>query len=199
MSHRYHEGGGRARQSRGAERRPGSQHHGGRFEYGEFYPGVWGSRGWGRPRRRRGDVRAGVLGMLAEQPMHGYQIIQQLEERSGGVWRPSAGSVYPMLQLLEDQGLVRSEEIEGRRVYSLTGAGRAEAEAAKERNAGVPPWADRGSAGDDPRARFSRVFFQLGAAVRQIALSGSEEQNEKALQILAEARRKLYGLLADDE
>ena len=79
------------------------------------------------PRMARGDVRAAVLALLAEQPMHGYQIIQQIEERSGGAWKPSPGSVYPTLQLLTDEGIVDVEEESGRKTYSLTEAGRAEA------------------------------------------------------------------------
>src|SRR3954454_4068329 len=76
----------------------------------------------------RGDVRAAVLALLAEQPMHGYQIIHEIEERSGGSWKPSPGSVYPTLQLLADEGLIRAEESNGRKTFSLTEEGRAEAE-----------------------------------------------------------------------
>jgi len=179
----------------------GSQgRHGMRFAHGHFGPGMFGSpHGWGPGRRtRRGDVRAAVLGVLADEPMHGYQIIQQLEERSGGMWRPSAGSVYPTLQLLEDQGLVRSEEVEGRRVYSLTDAGRAEAEVNKERPAG-PPWAAWAGESDDPRVKLRQAFFQLAGAAKQIGMGGSTEQVLKALDILAEARRKIYALLADGD
>ena len=85
----------------------------------------------------RGDVRAAVLALLAEQPMHGYQIISEIDERSGGAWKPSAGSVYPTLQLLADEGLISAEEADGRKTYSLTEAGRAEAEASADRSA---PW-----------------------------------------------------------
>jgi len=179
--------------------------HGMRFAHGHFGPGMFGPgmfgppHGWGSGRRtRRGDVRAAVLGLLVEQPMHGYQIIQQLEERSGGMWRPSPGSVYPTLQMLEDQGLVKSEDVEGRRVYSLTDAGRAEAEANKERLVG-PPWAAWAGESDDPRFKLRQAFVQLAHAARQIGMSGSAAQVETALEILTEARRKLYGLLAEGE
>ena len=93
-------------------------------------PGPWGfgGRGRGRGRRGRGDVRAAILALLAERPMHGYEMIQELEARTGGVWRPSPGSVYPTLQLLEDEDLIAGEEGEGRRRFALTDAGRAEAE-----------------------------------------------------------------------
>ena len=75
------------------------------------------------PRMGRGDVRAAVLALLAEQPMHGYQIIREIEERSGGSWKPSPGSVYPTLQLLADEGLISAEESNGRKIYSLTDGG----------------------------------------------------------------------------
>jgi DNA-binding PadR family transcriptional regulator len=138
------------------------------------------------------------LEALTAGPMHGYQIIQHLEERSGGMWRPSPGSVYPTLQLLEDQGLVKSEEADGRRVYSLTDEGRAEAEAGKT-SAADSPWAWFAEKAKDPRVKLGQATFQLGDAARQVGMSGSPEQVDKALEILAEARRKLYQLLADGE
>src|SRR5438445_7205208 len=92
-----------------------------------------------RHRRKRGDVRTAVLAVLAEQPGHGYEVIQSLEEKSGGAWRPSPGSIYPTLQLLEDEGLVRSEERDGKRVYEVTDAGREES-AKRLEDAGGPPW-----------------------------------------------------------
>ena len=76
---------------------------------------------------RRGDVRAAVLALLTERPMHGYEMIQELDQRTGGVWRPSPGSVYPTLQLLEDEGLIKSDEGAGRKAYTLTEAGQTEA------------------------------------------------------------------------
>src|SRR6266567_4286449 len=86
--------------------------------------GPFGPGGFGRgPKVGRGDVRAAILVLLTEGPMHGYQVIHELTDRSGGMWRPSPGSVYPTLQLLEDEGLVRSEEVEGKRIFQLTEAG----------------------------------------------------------------------------
>jgi DNA-binding PadR family transcriptional regulator len=186
-----------------------------RFTHGRFGPGAWGPSGFmfgphgphgqhGRGgfgpsgRGRRGMMKYLVLEALAAEPMHGYQIIQHLEERSGGMWRPSPGSVYPTLQLLEDQGLVKSEEVEGRRVYSLTDEGRAEAEAGKESGA-ESPWAWFAEKAKDPRVKLGQATFQLGDAARQVGMSGSAEQVDKALEVLAEARRKLYQLLADGE
>src|SRR4051794_38709203 len=106
-----------------------------RSRHGHGRNEIRGGRGYGRGRHpvRRGDVRSAILALLDDRPMHGYEIIQELEERTGGRWTPSAGSIYPTLQLLEDEGLVTSEEVEGRKVYSLTDAGK---EAAPDRTEG---------------------------------------------------------------
>jgi DNA-binding PadR family transcriptional regulator len=141
-------------------------------------------------------VRAAILLVLADEPAHGYQIMQRLEERSGGAWRPSPGSVYPTLQLLEDQGLIRGEEAEGRRVFSLTEAGTAEAIAIRER-VGDAPWETTGP--EDPRMALRQAVHALGGAARQVALAGSADDAQKALEILREARRSIYALLADAE
>ena len=146
----------------------------------------------GGPRRmRRGDIRTAVLAVLDEQPRHGYEVIQALEEKTGGAWRPSAGSIYPTLQLLEDEGLARSSDRDGKRVYELTEAGHAEARARLE-EAGGPPWA--GAEGGSLRG----ALMHLAAATRQVGAAGSKEQRERALQILTDARKQLYRLLADD-
>jgi len=164
--------------------------------------GHQGAHGWGRGgfgRAKRGDVRAAILAALAEEPMHGYQIMQRLQERSGGFWNPSAGSVYPTLQLLEDQGLVTSEEVEGRRIYTLTEQGREQAEAAKQR-AEESPWGGWGTSGpDDPRFKLGQAGFGLAAAVKQVITAGSPEQVEKARDILDEARKRIYALLAEGD
>src|SRR3954466_13073051 len=89
--------------------------------------GSWaGGPGFGRgSRARRGDVRAALLVLLADEPRNGYGLMQEIEARSEGAWRPSPGSVYPALQQLEDEGLVRAEESGGRRLFTLTDEGRA--------------------------------------------------------------------------
>ena len=115
--------------------------------------------------------RAAVLALLKEQPMHGYQILQELEARSQGMWRPSAGSVYPALQLLEDQGLVKADEVEGKRVFALTAEGVA---AAEEAGGGAPPWQPASDETSDRRIKLRDAFFQLGAAVRQIGVTGDD-------------------------
>jgi DNA-binding PadR family transcriptional regulator len=125
--------------------------------------------------------------------MHGYEMIQELEARSGGVWRPSAGSIYPTLQLLEDQGLVKSEEVEDRRRYSLTDAGRAEA----ENRQGPPPWEVAGGAGA-PGGQLREAGFQVAAAVMQAAATGTDEQVAKVRDILADTRRRIYSVLGGE-
>ena len=158
---------------------------------------AWGFGPFGRA--KRGDVRAAILAVLAEEPMHGYQIMQRLQERSGGFWNPSAGSIYPTLQLLEDQGLVTSEEVEGRRVYTLTEKGREQAEASKGR-AEEPPWGGWGMSGpDDPRFKLGQTGFGLAAAVKQVITTGSPAQVDQAQAILDEARKRIYALLAEGD
>ncbi|HET6380748.1 MAG TPA: PadR family transcriptional regulator [candidate division Zixibacteria bacterium] len=143
---------------------------------------------------RRGIVRNAILALLRDEPMHGYQIIQELERKTGGRWRPSAGSIYPTLQLLEDEGLIRGDEVDGRRTYSLTDAGRK----ADEMNPlGRDPWfdADAGTEAMDLRKLAMGI---IGAAV-QVKRHGSAEANARAREILVDARRRLYGLLAEDD
>jgi DNA-binding PadR family transcriptional regulator len=149
-------------------------------------------RGYGGRRARRGDVRSAILVLLAEREMHGYEMIQELEERTGGRWRPSAGSIYPTLQLLEDEGLVSAEEVDGRRVFSLTEEGR---KAAEER-AESTPWDEAGEAG--PHQALRTAAMQLGAAAMQVGQAGSEDQVNRAAAVLAESRKKLYAILAED-
>jgi DNA-binding PadR family transcriptional regulator len=157
-------------------------------------PGPWGHRGRGRGRRGRGDVRAAILALLAERPMHGYEMIQELEARTGGVWRPSPGSVYPTLQLLEDEGLIAGEEGEGRRRFTLTDAGRAEAE-----RLGQAPW-EQVTAGVAPAAWSLRdAIAQTAQAAWSVGAAGTEAQQARALEILNEARRRLYAILAEGD
>ncbi|HWO70381.1 MAG TPA: PadR family transcriptional regulator, partial [Actinomycetota bacterium] len=144
-----------------------------------------------------GDVRAAILFLLEERPMHGYQIIQELAARSGGMWQPSPGSVYPTLQQLEDEGLVRAEEREGRRVFALTDEGRAEVARRKDE---ARPWELRGGAEVGPAvARIREEGFALAGAVMQVIRAGDRERAERAAKVLARARRDLYRLLAEEE
>lgn len=147
------------------------------------------------PRMARGDVRAAVLALLAEKPMHGYQIIQQIDERSGGSWKPSPGSVYPTLQLLADEGLIVAEESDGRKTYSLTEAGRAVAEADAGKSA---PWETPGARDSWRTGALTKAGFDLAQVVAQVGRSGSAEQVNEAVAVLDDARRKLFSILAKD-
>ena len=143
-------------------------------------------------RARRGDVRSAILTLLGEKPMHGYEMIQELEDRTGGRWRPSAGSIYPTLQLLEDEGLVRADDVEGKRVFDLTEAGR---ERLAERGDSAPPW---------EQSQDRSLYQQLGneikgvaSAASQVMRAGDEAQLKEALEAMTETRKRLYKLLAD--
>jgi DNA-binding PadR family transcriptional regulator len=156
-------------------------------------PGRRGRRGGPGRRARRGDVRAAALALLGERPMHGYEMIQELEERTDGVWRPSPGAVYPALQLLEDQGFVTADAEAGKRLYSLTDAGREEAAKLGDRK----PW-DEVTAGIDPtQFRLRDALGPIAVAARQVAIDGTPAQQAAAADILLETRRKLYALLAE--
>ena len=176
--------------------RHGGPPFGGGFPFGPFFGGPGGGSRRG-PRARRGDIRTAALLLLAEEPRNGYQLMQELEERSGGVWRPSPGSVYPALSQLEDEGLVRAEEQDGRRVFTLTDAGRA---AVAERPADAPaPWDELSGAVDDDVAGLATEIRGALMAAGQIGRVGKPEQVAAAQKILADARRALYRLLAEDE
>ena len=151
------------------------------------------ARGGGRHRVRRGDVRSAILALLDDRPMHGYEMITELDERTGGRWRPSAGSIYPTLQLLEDEGLVTAEETDGKRVFSLTDAGR---EAAPERTEGKLPWEEDGE--DSPIFDLRNEMVRTMQAAKQLMRSNDDGQRARAAEILKDARRKLYGLLAEE-
>ena len=151
--------------------------------------------GGGAPRMGRGDVRSAVLSLLAEKPMHGYQIIREIEDRSGGSWKPSPGSVYPTLQLLTDEGLITASESDGRKTYSLTEEGRSVADADSDKSA---PWEASG-ARENPRTRaLPKAGMDLAQTVAQVGRSGSTEQVRQAVDVLDEARRKLFSILAQD-
>jgi DNA-binding PadR family transcriptional regulator len=184
---------------RGEGRREGHGEGGPPFFAFRDRPGwPWPGRGGhGGPPVGRGDVRLALLALLAEGPRHGYQLIQEIAQRSGGVWQPSPGSVYPALQLLEDEGLIRAEQAEARRVFQLTDAGRAYVAEHKEELAGV--WgAVTGTVDEGVRELFD-LFRQVGAAVRQVTLAGSRAEISEARQLLINTRRQLYRILADAE
>ncbi len=162
-------------------------------EHFGFGGGRRGRRGGPGRRARRGDVRAAALALLDERPMHGYEMIQELEERTDGVWRPSPGAIYPALQLLEDQGLVTADAEAGKRLFSLTDTGREEVAKLGDRK----PW-DEVTAGIDPsQFRLRDALGPIAVAARQVAIDGTSAQQTAAAEILLETRRKLYALLAE--
>lgn len=164
------------------------------FFGGQHGRGAWHHEHRGGRRRGRGNVRAAILALLAEEPRHGYSIMNELAERSGGLWRPSPGSVYPVLQQLQDEGLVTAEEAEGRRVYSLTEAGRSLV--TENPDEFTEPWAV-----GRPLQRAGAVFeavIALGMATKEVARTGNDAQLEQARAILDDARRAMYRILAED-
>lgn len=164
----------------------GRPHRGRRRGFGPGYA-------FGR-RAGRGDIRAAILVLLAEEPMHGYQIIQELTERTGGVWRPSPGSVYPTLQQLEDEELVRETASDsGKRVYELTDSGREQAAST------APPWTAVAGESEDELVALRDLAHQVLAATRQVAHAGTSAQIEAAQAVLRDARRSLYRLLAEED
>jgi DNA-binding PadR family transcriptional regulator len=176
----------------------GSAPGGGGPWMGQLFGGMPGGPGFGRRRRAsRGDVRTAALLLLAEEPRNGYQIMQELEERSDGLWRPSPGSVYPALQQLEDEGLIRSEEADGRRLYHLTDAGRAYvAERPEDQPA---PWETFTDNVSDQHGETAALMRDVAMAFAQVMRAGSEAQLAEASKVLAETRRSLYRILAEGE
>jgi DNA-binding PadR family transcriptional regulator len=156
--------------------------------------GQFGPRGRGR-RARRGDIRTAALMLLAEEPRNGYQIMQEVQERSGGVWSPSPGSVYPALAQLEDEGLIRTEQGDGRKLFAITDAGRELlAERGEERPA---PWEQTGGPGG--AHALGGLMREVASAFVQVLRTGSEGQIARAADVLASTRRDLYRILADGD
>jgi DNA-binding PadR family transcriptional regulator len=185
-------GGGRGHQR---HRGPRSFSRGGP---GGFPFGGFGSGGgpWRGRKARRGDIREAALLLLSEEPRNGYQIMQEVEERSGGLWSPSPGSVYPALQQLEDEGLIRAEEIDGRKLFVLTDSGRALVEA---RDAERPaPWDAIGGDAVDQRVQLADALRAVVGPATQVIRTGNDTQLAQAQKILSAARRDLYRVLADE-
>ncbi|HET6533145.1 MAG TPA: PadR family transcriptional regulator [Actinoplanes sp.] len=167
---------------------------------GAFGGAAWGG-GRGGPHRRGGgrgsrqNVRPAILALLLERPMHGYEMIQELATRTNGIWRPSPGSIYPTLQLLEDEGLIEVTAEGGRKSYRLTDAGRAEAETAAQN----PPW---GQFTDDTMSQvqdFRDAALGIMSALKQVGFDGTPEQRDRALEVLNDTKRRLYAILADSD
>jgi len=166
--------------------------------FGPQWAGPGGGRGGrGRARVRRGDVRAAILDVLATspEPLNGYQVIQQIADRSGGVWKPSPGSVYPTIAQLQDEGLIEDAP-EGRKTLRLTDEGRGHVEEHADRLAAMWQTFDEPDEGDDT-GDLRQVIGQTVGAIIQVASTGTPDQRDKAVEILADTRRRLYGLLAE--
>ena len=165
--------------------------------FGPDFAGGAGGGGRRRPRVRRGDVRSAILDILhtSEEPLNGYQVIQQIADRTDGVWKPSPGSVYPTMAQLLDEGLVEDAPT-GRKAVQLTDVGTAYVQEHHDEMAAV--WAPFVEEEDDDEAtNFKQVIGQTVGAIIQVATTGSPDQREKAIEILGDARRRLYGLLAE--
>jgi len=165
---------------------------GGHFGGGPMFDRPFGG---GRGRKRRGDVRTALLLLLAEEPRNGYQLMQTIEERSDGRWRPSPGSVYPTLSQLEDEGLIRATEIDGQKVFEITDEGR---HRIAEREGTPAPWEYGDDSDDDSNRKLRELIGGLAAAAMQVQRAGDEQQVERARELLTEARRGLYRILAEE-
>ncbi len=202
------------RQSRGHHGRPqrgafGEGHNRGGFGPGFPFggPGFGGPMGpfggpggrrGGRGRARRGDVRQAVLALLADEPLNGYQMIQKLAEHTEGGWQPSPGAIYPALAQLEDEGLIEQFDNQGTKAYRLTEAGQSAAGEIAQK-----PWetfnAENAPLHPEAMKAMWSEFRGLAMAAQELTRNGSQAQQERASQLLAETKRKLYGLLADSD
>lgn len=178
--------------------------HGGPMGFGPgfggpaFGPGFGfgGGRGGGRRggRGRRGDVRAAILVLLGDRPMHGYEMIQQIAERSNGIWKPSPGSVYPTLQLLDDEGLITASETDGnKKLFQLTEEGRAAADKVE-----TPPWDEIAEGVEPGHINLRTAGRQLFGAIAQSTQAANAEQQQRIVDVLNNARREIYGILGED-
>lgn len=162
------------------------------FGFGPGRP-AGGRRGHGRG--RRGDVRSAILVLLADRPMHGYEMIQEIVERSQGAWKPSPGSVYPTLQLLDDEGLIVSAESDGKKkLFELTEEGRSAAA-----KIATPPWDEIAEGVDPAEQNLRNAAGQLFGAVAQSAHAAGSEQQQRIIDILNGARREIYQILGESE
>ena len=143
-------------------------------------------------RAKRGDVRAAVLALLGERPMHGYEMIRELDERTNGLWKPSPGSVYPTLALLEDEALISSEEANGRKLFSLTQTGQE-----LQAHLDATPWSAVADSADPARRALREAMGAALMAVKQVGEIGSDKQKAQAAELVGELRRKIYLMLAE--
>ena len=187
-----HEHRGRPGDPFGSRRERGSGRRGGRG----FGLGADASMGRG-PRRGRGDVRTAALLLLLERPMHGYEMIQEIRDRSGDAWSPSPGAIYPTIQLLADEGLITTHDQDGKRVSSLTDAGRSAAEELASTK--TAPWDEASNDAGERAPGLRQAIHGLLLATKQVAAAGTDTHRERITELLNETRRKIYALLASDE
>jgi DNA-binding PadR family transcriptional regulator len=176
---------------------------GGTFTPFDLLAGVFGTatppkRPRGRGRAGRGDVRITILLLLDEAPANGYQLMQEIEQRTGGAWKPSSGSIYPALQLLEDEGIVKTVEGEGRKMFALTDDGRRYV--AERRDDWIAPWEnlEEEEGVSEEAARVRDLVGQLAMAYMQVMQVGTEGQRGEAARVLTGARQAMYRILAGD-
>lgn len=158
-------------------------------------PPPWAGR---RPKARRGDVRAAVLALLAEEPRNGYQLMQEIEQRTNGAWKPSSGSIYPALQQLEDEGIVQTTEGEGRKMFALSDEGKTYV---RDNHAKwTAPWEgmEEEEGPSEEATRIRDVIAQLAMAYMQVIQVGTDSQRAEASRVLVGARQALYRILAGD-
>ncbi|MGH3532257.1 MAG: PadR family transcriptional regulator, partial [Mycobacterium sp.] len=164
------------------------------FGFGRGFGPRGGRRGAPGQRRRRGDVRAAILVLLAERPMHGYEMIQEIAERSQDLWRPSPGSVYPTLQMLVDEGLIVASETEGsKRLFELTEEGQAAAE-----KIATPPWDEIAEGVDPSHINLRDAVGQMIAALTQSAYAATADQQQRITEMVNNMRRDIYTVLGED-
>jgi DNA-binding PadR family transcriptional regulator len=174
---------------------------GGRHSRGDPLGGdAFDEEGGGRGRRRRGDIKYLLLELLAEQPRHGYDLMKELERRHGEFQRISPGSVYPTLQMLEDEGHLTSEMVDGKRIYTITESGRGQLEARQQRHEGErfgPGWgAFRGPRGGPELDTLRRSGMALSESVMQVVRHGTPEQIRAVMALLDSTRREIYAILS---
>lgn len=210
--HQRHEGGRERYEAHRERHGHGGRGRGGGRGFGGpgFGAGFGGFGGFGFPgggpfgghRRRggrasRGDIRLAALGLLADQPMHGYQLMREIGTRSEGVWRPSPGAIYPALQQLEDEGLIEPERAEGKRVFTLTAEGRQYVADHREEIDAV--WQNTADSVDEDWAELATNGKQVMQAFWQVITAGNRRQVAAATELMTETRRKLYRILAEDD
>ena len=147
------------------------------------------------PRVKKGDVKLAILRVLTVKPMHGYQIMQEIQVRSDGAWKPSAGSVYPTLALLTDEGLISASESEGRRVYTLTGSGREFVEIESDQ---PEPWNSGASRTPGPRGELIIHATKLLKEATEVARRGTSTQLGNAVSVIDDAASKLKAILTEN-